>query len=438
MTSLLIRGGRVLDPAWGRDEIADVLIEDGLIKAVGGEIAARPAEVIDAAGLIVTPGFIDLHVHLREPGREDKETIASGTRAAAAGGFTTICPMPNTEPAIDSSAGVNHVLAVAARDGVVRVLPIAAVTAGRLGESITEFGDLAKAGAIAFSDDGAPVWNPEIMRRALEYTAMLGRPVFNHAELRELAGNGVMHEGDVSARLGLRGIPAAAESACVARDIEIAAETGGHLHICHVSTERACEVIAAAKSRGVHVTAEVCPHHLTLTEDAVGQFSTLARVAPPLRSARDRDALRAALRDGVIDCIATDHAPHTDIEKDQPFDQAPPGMIGLEFAFALLFTDLVAPGHLALTTLIQRMTAGPARIIGIPRGTLRPGSAADAAVLDLHAATEVTPARLHSKSKNTPFLGRVLSGAVTHTIVDGKLVFDHGVIVSGNAAGIRA
>lgn len=438
MTSLLIRGGRVLDPAWGRDEIADVLIEDGLIKAVGGEIAARPAEVIDAAGLIVTPGFIDLHVHLREPGREDKETIASGTRAAAAGGFTTICPMPNTEPAIDSSAGVNHVLAVAARDGVVRVLPIAAVTAGRLGESITEFGDLAKAGAIAFSDDGAPVWNPEIMRRALEYTAMLGRPVFNHAELRELAGNGVMHEGDVSARLGLRGIPAAAESACVARDIEIAAETGGHLHICHVSTERACEVIAAAKSRGVHVTAEVCPHHLTLTEDAVGQFSTLARVAPPLRSARDRDALRAALRDGVIDCIATDHAPHTDIEKDQPFDQAPPGMIGLEFAFALLFTDLVAPGHLPLTTLIQRMTAGPARIIGIPRGTLRPGSAADAAVLDLHAATEVTPARLHSKSKNTPFLGRVLSGAVTHTIVDGKLVFDHGVIVAGNAAGARA
>lgn len=438
MTSLLIRGGRVLDPAWGRDEVADVLIEDGLIKAVGGEIAARPAEVIDAAGLIVAPGFIDLHVHLREPGREDKETIASGTRAAAAGGFTTICPMPNTEPAIDSSAGVNHVLAVAARDGVVRVLPIAAVTAGRLGESITEFGDLAKAGAIAFSDDGAPVWNPEIMRRALEYTAMLGRPVFNHAELRELAGNGVMHEGDVSARLGLRGIPAAAESACVARDIEIAAETGGHLHICHVSTERACEVIAAAKSRGVHVTAEVCPHHLTLTEDAVGQFSTLARVAPPLRSARDRDALRAALRDGVIDCIATDHAPHTDIEKDQPFDQAPPGMIGLEFAFALLFTDLVAPGHLPLTTLIQRMTAGPARVIGIPRGTLRPGSAADAAVLDLHAATEVTPARLHSKSKNTPFLGRVLSGAVTHTIVDGKLVFDHGVIVAGNAAGARA
>jgi dihydroorotase len=432
----LIRGGRVLDPAAGRDGIADVLVSDGVVKAIGGEIAANGAEVIDAEGLLVVPGFIDIHVHLREPGREDKETIATGTRAAAAGGFTTICPMPNTDPVIDSATGVNHVLAVAARDGVVRVRPIAAVTRGELGEAITEFGDLAKAGAVAFSDDGAPVWDPGIMRRALEYTAMLGRPLMNHAELPALVAGGVVHEGLVAARLGLKGVPSAAEAACVARDIEIAAETGGRLHICHVSTARACELIADAKRRGVRVTAEVTPHHLTLTDEAIGQFNTLARVAPPLRSAEDREALRVALREGVLDCVATDHAPHTAIEKDQPFDQAPPGMIGLDFAFALLFTELVETGVIPLETLIQRMTADPARVLSLGGGTLRPGSAADITVLDLNGETRVVPEAIHSLSKNTPFLGRTLKSAVVHTFVEGRHVFERGVILTDAGAAV--
>ncbi len=434
MTNLLIRGGRVLDPANGRDEIADVLIESGRIQAVGGEIDAGGAEEVAAAGLVVCPGFVDLHVHLREPGREDKETIATGTRAAAAGGFTTICPMPNTDPPIDSATGINHILAVAARDGVVHVQPIAAITRGRQGEAITEFGDLANAGAVAFSDDGASVGNPEIMRRALEYTTMLGRPVFEHAELPDLVGKGVMHDGDIAATLGLPGIPAAAETACVARDIEIAAETGGHLHICHVSTARACELIADAKRRGVRVTAEVTPHHLVLTEEAVQNFSTHVRVSPPLRSTEDRDALRVALRDGVIDCVATDHAPHTTIEKQQPFDQAPPGMIGLDFAFALLHTELVASGILPLETLLERMATAPARLIGLDTGTLRPGAPADIAVLDLDGETRVERETIHSESSNTPFLGRTLRGAVVHTLVGGQMVFSHGEIVADRAA----
>lgn len=434
MNSTLIRGGRVLDPGWGRDEIADVLIEDGIVKAVGGDIDAEHADVIDAKGLIVTPGFIDIHVHLRQPGREDKETIASGTRAAAAGGFTTICPMPNTQPVTDSVMGVNHIRAVAARDGVVHVYPTAAVTREEMGKDITEFGDLAGAGAVAFTDDGKPVWDPGIMRRALEYTSMLGIPVMNHAELPDLVGTGVMHEGEVSARLGLRGIPVAAEAACVARDIEIAAEVGGHLHIQHISTARACELVADAKRRGVKVTAEATPHHLTLTEDAVDGFNTLARVAPPLRSAADREAIRAALREGVIDCIATDHAPHTDIEKDQPFDEAPPGMIGLDFAFALLHTELVLTNVISLETLIERMTVGPKRVVNVPGGSLQPGMPGDITVIDLAGKTTVNRESIQSRSINTPFFGKTFTGAIRHTFVDGKLIYSGGKIVADSMA----
>jgi len=438
MNKVLIRGGRVLDPGWGKDEVADVLIEDGAIQAVRAKIKPeRGVEVIEAKGLVVCPGFIDIHTHLREPGREDKETIASGTRAAAAGGFTTICAMPNTDPVIDSAAGVNHVLAVAARDGVVSVLPIAAITAGQKGESITEFGDLTKAGAVGFSDDGHTVADAGIMRRALEYTKMLNRPVMDHAEIPSLVGGGVIHEGDVSARLGLSAIPAAAETCCVARDLELAAETGGHVHICHVSTARSCELIAEARRRGVRVTAEVTPHHLTLTEEAVLGFNTLARVSPPLRSAADRDALRRALREGVIDCVATDHAPHTEMEKDQPFDQAPPGMIGLDFAFALLYTELVLSGEIELATLIERMTSGPARVIGAERGTLRPGARADLAILDLKSETRVSRETVHSKSCNTPFLGRTLRGAVAHTICGGQVVWSGGAITADRDGAAR-
>lgn len=434
MSRLLIKSGRVLDPGAGKDEIADVLIEDGVVKKIGKSIKADGAETINAKGLVVCPGFIDIHVHLREPGREDEETISSGTRAAAAGGFTTVCPMPNTSPVVDAATGVNHILAVAARDGVVRVLPIAAVTRGEEGKEITEFGDLAKAGAVGFSDDGKPVWDANIMRRALEYTTMLDRPVMDHAEVPELCGRGVVHEGDVAARLGLHGVPATAETACVARDIELADETGGHVHICHVSTARACELIADAKKRGVRVTAEVTPHHLTLTEEMIEGFNTMARVSPPLRASKDRDALRKALRDGVIDCVATDHAPHTDIEKDQPFDQAPPGMIGLEFAFAQMYTEVVLTKAIALETLIERMTKGPAGVIRSKGGTLKPGSPADVTILDLAGETKVVREKLFSKSYNTPVLGRTFKGAVAHTIVAGQLVFSKGRIVKDSKA----
>lgn len=431
MSRMLIRGARVVDPANRRDEKADVLIENGLIAAVKKGLTAKGIKVLTADGLVLCPGFIDLHVHLREPGREDEETIASGTRAAAAGGFTTICCMPNTDPAIDSATDVNHILAVAQRDGVVHVHPIAAVTRQREGKEITEYGDLAKAGAVGFSDDGNPVVNAGILRRALEYTAMLGRPVMDHAELPDLIGGGVVHEGDVAARLGLRGVPVAAESACVARDIEIAAETGGHIHICHVSTARACQLIAEARRRKVRVTAEVTPHHLTLTEEAINGFDTAARVSPPLRTQADRDALRKALRDGIIDCIATDHAPHSAMEKDLPFNDAPPGMIGLDFAFALLYTELVVPEIIPLATLIERMTTGPARVIASPRGTLAPGAPADLTLLDLKGTTRVSRETVYSKSFNTPFLGRKFQGAVAHTLVDGRLVFSRGRIVAG-------
>lgn len=432
MSRLLIRGGRVIDPLEKRDGVADVLVVDGKVAEIAPRIAAD--EVLDARGRIVCPGFIDIHVHLREPGREDEETIASGTRAAAAGGYTTICPMPNTSPVIDSSTGVNYVRAVAARDGLVRVLPIAAVTRGQDGKEITEFGDLQKHGAVAFSDDGRPVRSAEIMRRALEYTAMLGRPIMDHAELPELVGDGVMHQGELASRLGLRGIPSAAETACVARDIELAADTGGHIHICHVSTARACELIAEGKRRGVRVTAEATPHHLVLTDEAIGEFDTLARVAPPLRAAADRAAIRQALRDGTIDCIATDHAPHTDIEKDAPFEQAPPGMIGLDFAFALLYTELVAKGDFDLVTLIERMTSAPARVLGLESGTLALGAPADIVVIHLDGETSVTRERVFSKSFNTPFQGHTFRGAVTHTLVGGELVFADGRILEKKGA----
>lgn len=423
MDELLISGGRVLDPAGGRNEVADVLVRGGIVAAIGPSLAAEGAERIDAAGQYVLPGLIDMHVHLREPGREDKETIASGTRAAAAGGFTTICCMPNTDPVIDSATGVNHILAVAARDGIVRVRPIAAVTRGQKGEEIAELGDLAHHGAIAFSDDGRPVANLEILRCALEYASMLGRPVLNHSEVPELVGNGVAHRGAVAARLGLRGIPSAAETASVACCIELAAETGGHIHICHVSTARAVEMIAAARARGVRITAEATPHHLTLTEEAIAEFDTAARVAPPLRTAADRDAIRAGLRDGTIDCVATDHAPHTDIEKSLPFEQAPPGMIGLDFAFALLHEELVLSGFMSLDSLVERMTAAPARVLGLNAGSLCVGAVADITIFDPAGSTEVTRERVRSKSFNTPFRGRTFRGAVARTIVGGRSVW---------------
>lgn len=434
---ILISGGRVIDPANGIDGTFDVLVEDGRIARVAAGIAADGARVIDATGLVVAPGFVDLHAHLREPGLEYKEDIASGTRAAARGGFTTVCAMPNTEPAMDNRSIVEYVLREAAARGHVRVLPIGAVTKDRAGKELAELGELAEAGCIGFSDDGAPVWDATIMRRALEYASAFGRPVIDHCEDRALAKDAVMHEGAIATRLGLRGMPAAAEEAGVARDIALAEATGGRLHLAHISTHGAVEVLRAAKARGVAVTAEVTPHHLTLTDEMVAfgalgdsdlVYDTNAKVNPPLRTADDARACAEALRDGVIDCIATDHAPHAVIEKLCEFDDAAFGISGLETAFALCMR-LVHDKIVTLPCLIDRLTIGPVRALSLDRlvagiGTLSEGAPADIAVLDSDAAWTVEPERFASKGKNTPLAGVTLTGAVRTTIASGRVVHD--------------
>jgi len=436
---LLISGGRVVDPASGRDEVADVLVEDGRVARVGRELVANGARVIDAGGLVVAPGFVDLHTHLREPGLEYKEDIASGTRAAARGGFTTVCAMPNTEPAMDTRSVVEFVLRAAGERAAVRVLPVGAVTRGRQGAELAELADLAEAGCVAFSDDGAPVADATVMRRALEYAGGLGLAVIDHCEEPSLARDGVMHEGWVSTRLGLRGQPAAAEEAMVARDIALAQATGAHVHIAHISTRGAVEAVRAAKARGVRVTAEVTPHHLTLTHEAVAfgaggraaelAYETNAKVNPPLRSADDVAACVEGLADGTIDCIATDHAPHAVIEKLCEFDDAAFGISGLETAFALSMR-LVHDGRLTLAALVERMTVAPARVLGLGRsvpgiGTLAEGAPADVVVLDPEATWVVDPQRFASKGRNTPLAGSELRGRVIATIAGGRVVFEH-------------
>lgn len=424
MERLLIRNARIIDPSTGRDEISSLILADGVIAHIGPPPPRWSEKVFDATGLVACPGFIDLHTHLREPGREDKETIASGTRAAAAGGFTTVCPIPNTCPVIDSQTGLKFILSRAESEAVVNVVPYAAVTRGQLGEEIVEFGDLVHYGARGFTDDGHPIMNAEIMRRALEYSAMFGVPVLDHCEDRHLAGEGQVHEGYYSMKLGLRGIPALAESVQVARDVELAAFTGGHIHIMHVSKRQSLEHIRRAKAAGVRVTCEVTPHHLTLTDAALESYDTYYKVNPPLGDAADREALLAALLDDTIDAIATDHAPHTDIEKDQPFAEAPNGVIGLETAFPVLYTYLVEPGRLSLMKLIEKLTVGPARVLGLlPRGTLSLGAPADLVLLNLAAEVRVTREFFFSKSWNSPWLGQRLVGSVEMTIVGGTIVY---------------
>jgi dihydroorotase len=424
MDALLIKNGRVIDPACGRDEVASVLIEEGVVRKIGRIRDARGAQVIDATGLLVCPGFIDLHTHLREPGREDKETIATGTRAAAAGGFTSVCAIPNTNPVIDSQTGLKFVLSRAETDAVVNVFPYAAATKGQAGEEIVEFGDLVYYGAKAFTDDGHPIMNSEIMRRALQYTAMFNVPILDHCEDETLASEGHMHEGFYSTKLGLKGIPAQAESTQVSRDVELAEFTGGHIHICHISKAESLEHVRRGKARGVRITCEVTPHHLTLTDAALETFDTAFKVNPPLGSERDRDALIEALLDGTIDCIATDHAPHTDIEKDQPLADAPCGMIGLETAFPVLYTRLVLPGRLPLPLLIEKLTAAPAKVMHLePRGSLAEGNPADVVLINLDREVEVTEEMFFSKSHNSPYIGERLTGGIETTIVGGKIVF---------------
>ncbi len=427
MTALLVRGGRVIDPSRESDGPADVLIRDGRIEAVGRNIPVDPGTpVLDAAGKVVAPGLIDLHVHLREPGFEQAETIASGAAAAAAGGFTAICAMPNTDPITDSHASVGFVVRQAIRAAQARVYPIGAVSLGQKGEQLTEFGELVQAGAVAVSDDGKPVRSSHLMRTALEYALTFGIPVADHCEDPSLAQGGSMHEGIVATRLGLKGIPSAAEEIMVARDILLAELTGGHVHLCHMSTRGSVELIRWAKSRGIRVTAEVTPHHFTLTHERCEGYDTNAKMNPPLREAADRDALREALRDGTIDCIATDHAPHHYDAKEREFDEAPNGIVGLETALGLGIRELVETGLLSLSGLIARMSTIPARVFRLPGGTLAVGAPADLVVFDPERRWTVRKEELHSRSANTPFLGEILVGQADATVVGGRLVFQRG------------
>ncbi|HXG03777.1 MAG TPA: dihydroorotase [Candidatus Binatia bacterium] len=420
---LLIRNGRVIDPANRMDAVADVLIEGGVVRRVGPRLAApADAQVVDATGKVVCPGFIDLHVHLREPGYEYKETIATGTRAAAAGGFTAVCCMANTQPVNDNGAVTEYILDRARAEGCVRVYPIGAVTRGLGGQELAELAELAEAGCVAFSDDGRCVMNAALYRRTMEYTLPFGTPVISHAEDATLAAGAAMNEGVVSTELGIPGAPAAAEDVMVARDIILAELTGAHVHIAHLSTAGAVRLVRDAKARGVRVTAEVTPHHLILTEEAVRTFDPNAKMAPPLRTKRDVEACLEALADGTIDCVATDHAPHALAEKEGEFDRAANGIVGLETAAGLLLDRFVRPGLLPLGTLVARLSTDPARVLNLPGGSLSPGAPGDVTILDLDRELTVDPTRFFSKGRNTPFAGWRLRGAPWMTIVAGKVV----------------
>jgi dihydroorotase len=421
---ILVRGGRVIDPARGTDGIADLLTDGGRIEAVGRNIGEPDgALVIDATGLVVAPGLIDLHTHLREPGQEDLETIATGAMAAVAGGFTAVCAMPNTDPVCDNQGVVGFIVSQAQRAGKARVYPIGAISVGQKGQQLAEFGELVGAGAVAVSDDGKPVMSSHLMRTALEYARVFNIPVADHCEEMTLAQGGAMHEGLVSTRLGLKGIPSAAEEIMVARDILLAELTGGHVHLCHMSTRGSVELIRRAKAKGLRVTAEACPHHFTLTHEACEGYDTNAKMNPPLREAEDREAIRQGLRDGTIDVIATDHAPHHYDAKEREFDDAPNGIIGLETALALALTELVGSGLMALPDLLLRMSTMPARIFNLPGGTLATGAPADIVVLDPDAQWDVRPEEFYSKSRNTPFRGRRLTGRADVTIVGGQVAW---------------
>jgi len=421
--TLLIQGGRAIDPGAKLDSRLDVLIENGQIAAVQPSIpAGEGMRVLRAEGRLIVPGLVDLHVHFRQPGREDKETIETGSLAAVRGGYTLVCPMPNTDPVVDHGAAVEWVRQEARRIGLVDVAPIGALSRGQRGEELTDFGELFEAGCAGLSDDGRPLLNPQLMRRALEYAKLFKRPVIQHAEDPSLSAGGVMHEGRVSMVLGLRGIPAESESAIVARDIELAALTGGWIHFAHLSGERSVELVRQAKQRGIRVTCEVTPHHLALTDDAVEGFNTHAKVNPPMRTERDRQALIEGLKDGTIDCIATDHAPHTDWEKATDFDAAPFGISGLETALGVCVKMLVEPGLLSWSELVRAMATAPAQIAGRPGHGIAKGQSADLAIVDPQARWTVDPAQFVSKGRHSPFTGWELAGRVLHVVRRGRLL----------------
>jgi len=426
--TLLIKGGRIIDPSQKIDETGSLLVAEGKIAWLGKGEAAPPKtdyEVLDAQGLVVCPGLIDLHCHLRQPGYEEKETIASGTKAAARGGFTTICCMPNTNPPLDNQTAIEYIKSTAASEGVVRVLAIGCISKGRKGKELAEMGELASAGVVAFSDDGEPVLSSHIMRQALDYSRAFDLPITDHCEDTALTEGGQMNEGVVSAKLGLRGIPNAAEDIIVARDLALAQLTGGRLHIAHATTEGAVELIRRAKEKGVRVTAEVTPHHLTLTEERVIGYNTNAKVNPPLRTERDIEALIQGLKDNTIDIIATDHAPHTEADKLCEFALAPFGISGLETALGSLM-GLVHNKKLSLATLIAKLTYEPAKIIGNKQGklgTLAVGAPADVTIFDPNLEWVVDTKDFASKGRNTPLAGEKLKGKVIATLYQGKVVY---------------
>jgi dihydroorotase len=424
---LLLKTKCLVDPVAGRDGEFDILIDGGRIVRVGRELPGGGARVVDLpAGLVVPPGLIDMHVHLREPGQEHKETIATGTAAAVAGGFTAVACMPNTRPINDTAAVTEFIVTRAREAGQARVYPIGAVSIGSKGEQLTEMGELKAAGCVALSDDGLPVATALLMRRALEYASMFGLPIIDHCEDPSLKGDGVAHEGTQAALLGLKGIPGAAESVGVERDISVAELAGGRVHVAHMSARQSLRAVRAGKARGVAVTCEVAPHHFTLTDDELGArggYDTNAKMNPPLREPEDVEALRGGLKDGTIDVIATDHAPHHYDAKEREFDDAPMGIVGLETALGLSITRLVDGGYLTLPELLDRMSTIPARIFHLPGGTLAAGHPADVVVIDPGARWTVDVARFRSKSRNTPFAGWDLAGRVIRTIVGGRTVF---------------
>ena len=421
MSSLLVRGGTVVDPGAGTRRAADVLVRGRLIEAVGPELRADGVRrEIDAGGLVVAPGFVDPHAHLCEPGWEHRETIRTGARAAAAGGFTTVCCMPDTDPVVDDPATVGYIVAEGRRAGGARVLPVAAVSVDRKGKRLTEFGELVDAGAVAVGDAGRAVASSTLMRLALEYAQSFGIALLAHSEDAELARGGQVHEGVTSTRLGLRGRPGVAEEIGVLRDIALAEATGGRLHVQRVSTAEAVAAIRRGLERGARITAEATPHHLLLTHDLVGRYGTEYKVDPPLRPAADVEAVQAALADGTIACVATDHAPRHYDEKEQAFDEAPFGAVGLESAFAVLHTRLVGGGAMSLPALLERMSLGPARALGLEGGALEPGRPADLVLIDPAARWTIDPAAFLSKGRNTPFAGMEATGRVVRTLVGGE------------------
>jgi dihydroorotase len=423
MASLLIQNGRVIDPSQQMDRVTNLLVENGRIS--GYDIApGRQDRILDAAGKIAAPGLIDMHVHLREPGREEDETIETGTASALAGGFTSIACMPNTDPPVDSQGTVEFIRHQASQAGNCNVFVVGCVSKNREGKELAEIGQLVVAGAVAFTDDGNPVYDPELMRRAFEYCLMFDKPVLNHAEIRELTQHGVMHEGLVSLVLGLSGMPASAEDVMTSRDIALAEATGGRLHMMHVSTSGALEIIRRAKRRNVRVTAEVTPHHFTLTDECLRSFDSNYKMNPPLRSRDHVDACIAGLADGTLDVIASDHAPHAKEKKMQELDQAPFGIVGLETTLGLVITKLIEPGHLDWMTALAKMTINPARILGIPKGTLAVGADADVTIIDPEVRWKVDPGQFRSKSSNTPYAGWELKGRAAAVILGGDVRFE--------------